>query len=528
MVTPDERRWVLLFACISMVILTIPALIGFSVQGEDWRYSGLLVGAEDGYSYLAKMMAGSSGDWLFRTPYTVSDQTGFFAFFPYLLLGKLTSPPGQFVQMVALFHLFRFLGGVAAILATYEFVAIFIQETRWRRFCLLLAVFGGGLGILAVLGLNGLWSGPMPLEFYSPESFGFIGLLAIPHLTWARACLLTSLVFFLKASRERDGLRIGLIWLAMGIFQPLTVAVVWVIVAAYLIFRAVGSYKNGDGGKEQLTMLFKLVAIACAVSSPVVLYNFLSFQVDPFLKQWQAQNILPSPPPGDYLLAYGLALPAVAFSIVHYWKRGDVKQGFLITWLVLLPIFAYAPYNLQRRLPEGIWVAISVLSVSALIQMSPHWRRTGLALVSLGFTSTLIFYIGGVLNVSRPGEPLFLPQAKVKAFAYLAEFAEKDAVVLASYDTSTRLPAFVPVRVPIGHGPESLHLSEIQPRIEAFFHEGTSESTRDQLVREFHARYIFWGPTERRLGGWDIASWNRLERVYAEDGYEIYEVVARP
>jgi hypothetical protein len=91
MVKPQEKRWVLIFAIIVMGITSIPYLYGFFRQGSDWYFTGFVFGVEDGNSYIAKMLSGSFGDWLFKTPYTNFQQVGFLAFLPYILLGKISS-----------------------------------------------------------------------------------------------------------------------------------------------------------------------------------------------------------------------------------------------------------------------------------------------------------------------------------------------------------------------------------------------------------------------------------------------------
>jgi len=78
-------------------------MLGFYFQNDLYKFSGFIIGVGDGNSYLAKMMIGASGDWLFTTPYTAYPQMKFFAFFPYILLGKLTSNPEQTIQLIGLF-----------------------------------------------------------------------------------------------------------------------------------------------------------------------------------------------------------------------------------------------------------------------------------------------------------------------------------------------------------------------------------------------------------------------------------------
>ena len=161
--------------------------MGFAIQGEEWRFTGFVFGVEDGNSYIAKMMNGANGDWLFRTPYTTAPQKGMLAFLPYLLFGKLTSQPGQHEQMIALFQVFRFIGILLACLAAYDFISIYVSNSHWRRFGVLIMTVGGGLGWLSILGLKGAGYNSLPIDLYSPETFGFLGLFGLPHLAVSRA-----------------------------------------------------------------------------------------------------------------------------------------------------------------------------------------------------------------------------------------------------------------------------------------------------------------------------------------------------
>jgi len=192
------RQWAAGFAVVVMLLTTLPYLLGFASQGEGWRFTGFVFAVEDGNSYIAKMQSGAAGEWLFRTPYSNAIQAGALVYLPFILLGKLAAPPGMHEQLVALYHLFRFAAGFLAILATYDLIAYFIPGERRRLYGLALAVLGGGLGwILLLLGQD-TWLDTMPLEFYSPETFGFLQYYGIPHLALGRADMLWGLMAYLR------------------------------------------------------------------------------------------------------------------------------------------------------------------------------------------------------------------------------------------------------------------------------------------------------------------------------------------
>jgi hypothetical protein len=532
-VKTGERRWALGFAVVVMVITTLPYLLGFWRQGKDWYFTGFVFGVEDGNSYIAKMLSGSEGAWLFRTPYTAFPQSGFLAFLPYIILGKLTAPPGEHEQLVVLFHLFRWAAGIACILATYDFVAIFIEDKRLRRLGTAVASIGGGLGWLSLLGLQSLWANRLPLEFYSPESFGFLDLYGLPHLALGRAFLLWGLVIFLKHFQDKSThcrviLTCGILWLVLGLMQPVTVIIAWAILAAFLIVLTIVFYwrkkhRNQADWSTWKQGILRLVGIGL-ISSPIVIYTSIKFLTDPFLIQWAGQNIILSPPISDYLLAYGLMIPFLVFGLRRLIKDRPVIVYFLIGWSIIFPILAYLPYSLQRRLPEGIWVAITILATACFTGgISPSLKKLAM-IFSLSFISAFILLVGGSLAVLKPSEPIFRPAAEIKAFDFLSEKVTPGQVVLAAYDTSNALPAWVPGRTLIGHGPESIHLAEIRPEVESFYQSSTSDQERLNLIQQYHINYIFDGPAEQAIGSWSPDTFASLALIYQEGNWKIYKV----
>ena len=532
-VKTEERRWALGFAVVVMVITTLPYLLGFWRQGKDWYFTGFVFGVEDGNSYIAKMLSGSEGAWLFRTPYTAFPQSGFLAFLPYIILGKLTAPPGEHEQLVVLFHLFQWAAGTACILATYDFVAIFIEDKRLRRLGTAVASIGGGLGWLSILGLQSLWAYRLPLEFYSPESFGFLDLYGLPHLALGRAFLLWGLVIFLKHFQDKSKhyrviLTCGILWLVLGLMQPVTVIIAWAILAAFLIVLAIVFYwrkkhRNQADWSTWKQGILRLVGIGL-ISSPIVIYTSIKFLTDPFLIQWARQNIILSPPISDYLLAYGLMIPFLVFGLRRLIKDRPVIVYLLIGWSIIFPILAYIPYSLQRRLPEGIWVAITILAIACFTGgISPSLKKLAM-IFSLSFISTFILLVGGSLAVLKPSEPIFRTAAEIKAFDFLSEKVTPGQVVLAAYDTSNALPAWVPGRTLIGHGPESIHLAEIRPEVESFYQSSTSDQERLNLIQQYHINYIFDGPAEQAIGSWSPDTFASLALIYQEGNWKIYKV----
>lgn len=534
-VSASERRWIFWAAVLGMLLTTIPYFIGFQTQGDDWRFTGFVFGVNDGNSYIAKMLAGAEGDWLFRTPYTYLEQRGILAYFPFIALGKLAYPPAQHEQFVVIYHLYRLIGGVMAILATYEFIAYFVERISVRRLGTLVACFGGGLGWLLVILGQGNWLGSLPLDFYSPETFGFLALYGLPHLAVARALLLYGLLLYLRrpsfpSLTTKNSLLStslpGLLFLLNGLFQPLTIAVAWAAMGAHLTGYGLTLFARGHRTRADYQLwldYLRRAILAGLISAPFILYSFLALRGDPFLSGWTSQNKILSPHFLHYLAAYGLILPLAFLGARHLMRTRPVESWLLIGWVILLPVLAYAPFNLQRRLPEGIWVALVVLAMGALERTQKSARAWYIPL-ALTFPTTLFLLTGGITSTLHPQPPIFRPTAEVNAFLALSEQAQTGELVLTSFDTGNVLPVWAPVRVIIGHGPESVGLSVLQPRVEAFFRSTTSDADRQALLEEFGVKYVFWGPLERAVGDWSPQQAGFLQEIYQENGYSIFEI----
>ena len=527
--TRQEGRWLLIYSAFLMLVTIVPYLVGYATENGEWRFSGFVFGVEDGNSYIAKMLRGSEGDWLFRTPYTIVDQRGTLAFLPYILLGKLANGDALHEQLVALYHLFRLLTIPLAVHATYLFVSTFVVDMGLRRWATVLTMIGGGLGWVLMILQQGAWLGNLPLEFYSPEAFGFLSLLSLPHLVLARALLLYSLTAYLQLDRGiAKGWIAGTLLLALALVQPLTVLTAYAVLGSHLLLT--GAWLLPRGEKDRWVQWVKAAVRSALPSLPLVSYFLISFSRDPFLRQWTLQNVIPSPNPAHYLLAYGaLALPAIAGAMIA-WRKGD-ESLLVAAWLLVFPILAYAPHNLQRRLPDGTWVAIVCLSALAVGAWRASERAKALvkrAMLVICLPSTAILWTIGMGVALEPRPPAFLEQEKVKAFEWLAEHGVPWSVVLTGFRTGAALPAYAPLRVIIGHGAESIGLEKNLGRVEDFYQGKMSEAEQRMFVDENHILYVFYGTEERRLAGGEPNGRPFLEPIYDAEGYQIYAVTENP
>ncbi len=479
-----EYKWPIIFSIFVIIFTSIPYWLGFNNENDLFKFSGFIIGVGDGNSYLAKMMIGASGDWLFTTPYTAYPQMKFFAFFPYILLGKLTSQPSQIIQLIVLFHMFRWAGIFFLIFETYQFSFLIVKDRKTSLLITVLLIFGGGLGWLAII-FPGLIGQRLPLEFYSPETFGYLSVFSLPHLLFARAFLYKSFRTLLMmvsdtGYSQKSLLKSGFSLFLSGIFQPINLFIGWFVVGIYFLVKTI---KENSARFYIKNFIFWIIP-----SAPLFFYNFFSFLFDPYLSAWQDQNRIISPPTIDYLFAYGLG---VFFLILVYKKDLTLKINytlFINLWIILIPILAYLPISIQRRLTEGVWLAFCVY-IGVFIMNNKN-RIVKILIFTSVILSTLIFSVGSYSAIQSLNSPIYVSKSIIDVGNYLYKDVNIGDVILAPFDESNVLPAYVPIKVITGHGPESKNLSEITVILDRFYKGDLSQVETQDFIQSFDIKFI--------------------------------------
>ena len=525
-----ERKWVIIVTIMILIITTIPYFYGFMNQGEDWYFTGFVFGVEDGNSYIAKMLRGTAGDWLFHSPYSPYYQRGFLAFFPYILLGKLISSPGVHEQLIVLFHIYRWIAGLAMALASYRFIAMLIKDTAYRKIGFVIIIAGGGLGWISILANGHIVDNRIPLELYSPESFSLLSVYGLPHLAMARALLLWGFVKYVEENERinKPGIQAGIIWLVMGLFQPLYIVVTWLVILTHNIFlfiktslqeRCINIVKHID------QCYFNRMISSVLISSIFVIYTLISFNTDQYLIGWSEQNIIKSPPVIDYLLSYGIFIPFAIFSSGKIINDKNDKALMLVGWLVIFPLLAYAPINIQRRLLEGYWVVLITLTIFAIRNLGNIKNTIWKILIIFSLINFVLIIYGGIISVATTKKPLFRSAREINVIKELNSICEPGDIVLANYELSNVIPAWTPVFTILGHGPESINLVEIQEEVDEFFDPDYPVDKKKSIIEDFKINFIIFGPDEQIMRENDFKHQGiRLQRVYHDGEYSIYAV----
>lgn len=517
-----------------MLLVSLPYLIGLLHSTPAMRFSGFLFGIEDMNSYLVKMRYGARDGWLLQLVYTSEPHQGGFVHTYYLALGKLAAlidGRGGAVSPEALvitFHAARVVCGLALLVMIYRFAADFLPVPSQRRLAWALAVLAGGLGWLSM-------ASSLPVEVYVPEAFTLLLIYGLPHLALARLFLLGGWLLLFRAVEQGDWRKAGLAglcWLGMAWIVPFYAALLGVLIVVWLATLMVVR-------RRLLWKTIGLAILAGLLPALMLAYNTWLFTTNPIFAAWSAQNVLPSPPPVDYLLAYGLLIMLGTLGAVKALRGGfSERTALLIVWPLVAGALVYAPINVQRRLLEGVIVPLSVLATLGVWTLaswrpkdSPFVQRLrwlGLAsLLMLLIPSTALMLLGGAVRASHPAQPIFHPADELAALTWLREQARPDSVVLSTVESGNVIPAYAGVRVYVGHGPETIDVAGKSLRAQAFFHGSMSLDERHALLAEAGASYVWAGPAEQAVdctaGCFDPLALG-LRCVFRQGAYTIYEV----
>ncbi len=95
--------------------------------------------------------------------------------------------------------------------------------------------------------------------------------------------------------------------------------------------------------------------------------------------------------------------------------------------------------------------------------------------------------------------------------------------MLATFDVGNALPAYAPVVVYLGHGPETAYADRKKSEVEAFYRAGTSDVVRQALVREAGIEYVVFdqpaGPSS-----FDPATAAYLKKEFTSGDFSVYSV----
>lgn len=538
----NEWLWLVAVSLLVLTLFSIPYIAGLMASTDSMTFGGHLFALSDMHSYLAKMRYGARDGWLMPLVYTSEPHQGGFVFAFYMALGKLATlgaaDPGRVDASVftITYHIARVISGFALLIVLYVFVAVFLDRPGQRRLAWGLGALSGGVGWLPLI--LSPTSGWTPVTLYVPEAFSMLLLFGFPHLALARSLLLGGWVGLFAGLAHRGAaarwrvLLAAVCWLGMCLIVPFYGGALGLVIAGWLGVLLI--VRRSIPWRE-----FGWAALATAPTVVALIYYAVLFMTNPVFAQWSAQNQLHSPPLPDYLLAFGLLLIPAAIGLAVVIRRELTERtALLVAWPVVSAALVYMPINVQRRLLEGMIAPLAVLATLGLWRLvgerpaddhaARKWRIRQMgagAYLGLMVPSLLLLIGGGTATTLGGAEPVFHSREERAALAWLQVNAPEDSIGLTTEESGNLLPAYAPMRVYLGHGPETLFAVDKGEEVRRLFAGEMSLTEQQALLAESQASYVWVGPRERELGAdnLDVAALG-LTVAFQDGDYVIYAV----
>jgi len=220
-------------SAVALLLVNLPYLVAPSLTAPQSSFSGFLLNPIDGHSYLAKIRQGAAEPLEFRLPYAAEPGDGALLFVYYLVLGRVGSRVG--LAPLTMVHSARVLGAAAMFAATYLFVKRILAPGRAQWAAFGLALFGTGIGWLAVpFGLT-------PVDLQVPEAIPFMTAYVNAHFPAAAALLLFSVT---AIASSYPAWLIYLASLGLSLIQPFGSLTVGAALGAWALVEAIVRRKS--------------------------------------------------------------------------------------------------------------------------------------------------------------------------------------------------------------------------------------------------------------------------------------------
>lgn len=503
-------RYFWILAGLFVFAIAVPFLWAASVGRGEFVFGGFLINPLDGNSYLAKMLQGWQGSWTFTLPYTADPGQGAYLFLYYLFLGHLARWSG--VNIILSFHLARLASSMLMLLALWYFFRASIADLRLQKIAFAFAIFGAGLGWL------GIFFGAFTADLWVAEAYPFLAAYANPHFPLGIA-----LIAWLLAPQRPPGagpvnhsiaryLLSGLAAAILSIVLPFGVIIVGIVLAGLVAWQAAGMRRL-----SRSATLDRFLAVVLG-SAPFLIYELWAISSHAQLRAWNSQNLTPSPPFWNFLLAF---LPALLLAIpgaLGVIRAGPAQSRVLLVWAIVGIAVLYLPFGTQRRLMLGLLVPVAglaALGIGRLASRKPGraWLWAALALI-LSLPTALLVLLAGLHGVQTRDGMLYLQASEYRALQWIAENTPTRALIMASPEMGMYIPAHTGRRVIYGHPFETIEAQKAQDQVIDFYRETRSPPAAPE------ADYIFMGPRERRLG--EPMSLSGLMPVFQDGDVRLY------
>lgn len=527
-----KKEWWLVIAVVFLVIIitAAPFLYGYLTRPNDTVFTGLHhLAPGDTNVFLSMIEQVKQGENIFINLYTSEPQSRALINPLWLSVGwgaKIFNLP----NLTAL-HLARSLWIGIFFFVLYLFISYFISNSRSRKWILLMVAFSSGLGLFFnpfLFDVNNIYE--HPTDIWVAESITFLSLLHSPHLIASLTLILLAFLLTLLAfdtNRLRYSIGAGVTSFFLLWFHPFNGPTVFGVLLFYILLLFARK-------REIIWTYLKHYLVVGIIASPAAVYLLLLSQRDWVIRNWSAQNILPSPSVWMYIIGYGIILWLAFVGVYYVLKQRDNKSMFFVVWAATSAILLYIPVDFQRRMSEGLHIPLVFLAFFGSMYMLQHInvtkvaRRTVFVMVLVIFLPlTNIQIVGQDIHLfqSKKTLPYYLYQDEVTAMQWLRDNVSIDEVTFSSYYMGNYIPAYSGRVVWIGHGPQTIDLPDKHATMQWFWENQEEGDAKQEFLDSWEIDWVWYGRKEKELGSYSPASAIYLQLEYSNSQVELYRVI---
>lgn len=531
-ITKKEWRFVLIIAVGVIVITAVPYLYGYFTTPRGMVYTGIhYLTPGDTNVYLSMIEQVKQGHVALLNLYTSEHQYNFNINPFWLGIGLI----GKIFHLSNLltFHVARSIMAIFFIIVLYVFISYFVTESKKRKWITSLIVFSSGLGLFFVPFFNHarkLYE--QPIDTWVPESIPFLTMFHSPHQTASLALIVLIFLLMLLAfnlNKIKYSLWAGVIFFFLLWFHPFNGPTIFGALGVYcfvIFFRDRKIYWN----------YIKHLCILAVIALPAVIYLFLIQYLDWTVREWNKQNILPSPSVWMYIIGFGLifflAIPGLWITL----KKGQDKGIFLASWVVSSAMLLYFPIYFQRRLSEGLFVPLGILAGLAIFAWAGKLKKNDRAIPVRQYSLIIFLLIFLPLTnfqlISQDIQdyhqqkdlPYYLYTDEERAMFWLRDNAKENEIIFSSFYMGNFIPAYSGRRVWIGHSPQTADLENKLVLNDWFWKDNLSTQEKELFLRNNKISYLYYGRKEKEIGSYDPDTQSYLNKVFSTSQAGIYKV----
>ncbi len=516
----------------SLVLLTnIPLLYGYLKQSPDMKFMGIVAGVRDSNFYFMMMTQGDGWSPILRNYFASGEPNAIYHGLFWFMSGKI----GNILRVedLAVYHGARVVITIVFVFTAYWFVSRFLTSTFERIAALTMLSFGAGAGWLPMLRYR--WGGGLPFvptDVGTPEASSFFTLMTFPHLS--AALVLIALCFGLveaSVSEKRVGwaAAAGFSGMFLGFIHPVNLVV---ICAGLGLFAVASLVILKESRPLRHVVIFGALSIW-----PVVYYIYLTLVEPELLPQVPVR----SPAPIAYLVGFAPYIILSSIHVVSLVRARSLPRGdlLLICWIISnsLLLYSYPILSQEARAVLGLQLPLVVLSARAIFstilpRIERGWGAAGrpprkalavtAAVLIVVFTFPSSFYniFERVWRLKNYPELFSLRIDEYEALRFLRDARGED-VVLSGDWIGNYVPRVAHKRSWLGQYDLPSHDSRLKTAT-AFFSSDTPISSRYDLLEEHNLGFVYYGPDERMLGGFNPERAELLERIFRSDSVDIF------